>query len=687
MAARIAQETDSELICCESEQRTAVLVELARNLDLPYVPFKMVFVEGIVVLNFGGDCHKIKLPVLPAYIALGCYDNIFAYRKIVTKQDTLPASLAHLAEHHDLWKQGGERLAKCTAQASPYQAKKFWPDDDDMFYETFHGDIGSAAMLGLRVALDPVHAQAQMFDLIFEEHVQINNYSAIYLPDGYGDGPTIEWQCSVADGSFATFSDEALQTQLREASLASVQGPRGASTPVITLRAGDAAFCADEASKVRAALYDQQKCETEEARATLQNGRAVLQMCANLFKNEDHSSTNAPPFKFDVALGSGRDRALRRHILDEVKAKVEKELGFSMGKDYSRQWLLAELLALRHRYHDAFGSEEEYSNNHKYFSNAQAEAKAAAAEKRVTIAAAVAAQFEERANGDVVLPKQMQELLEQGEPPEPEPMQEIEYKLYRWRNSNEALMRVACLKHCEWCRECPGRCFKGCRVFDTKRSLQGVAKCPDVASASVAPATDAVAATASSSPAEEAVNATEDTVGTKRKLQTVESAPPLPAAPVVSSEESDILRTSSSAPRLFHLDAYGKTCFSEAEAEQASDRIVQMRLDERVKACLQRKRFLLPQQNRAFNAHFCNESVYGTVNLLCVSGVVRMEQAEAVTPSSVSQADAVFDAWPPPEVLADKRHRDFETKPREWMDEGDESDPENAPGYNSNDNE
>ena len=37
-------ETDAEVICCESEERTKVLVDLARSLDLPYVRFKMIFV-------------------------------------------------------------------------------------------------------------------------------------------------------------------------------------------------------------------------------------------------------------------------------------------------------------------------------------------------------------------------------------------------------------------------------------------------------------------------------------------------------------------------------------------------------------------------------------------------------------------------------------------------------------------
>ncbi len=32
-----------------------------------------------------------------------------------------------------------------------------------------------------------------------------------------------------------------------------------------------------------------------------------------------------------------------------------------------------------------------------------------------------------------------------------------------------------------------------------------------------------------------------------------------------------------------------------------------MQLDERVKACLQRKKFVLPQQARNVSEHFCNE--------------------------------------------------------------------------------
>ena len=49
-----------------------------------------------------------------------------------------------------------------------------------------------------------------------------------------------------------------------------------------------------------------------------------------------------------------------------------------------------------------------------------------------------------------------------------------------------------------------------------------------------------------------------------------------------------------------------------------------------MKQCLQRKKFVLPQQSRNISEHFCNEAVYGKLNVLCVSGVVRLDATEAV---------------------------------------------------------
>ena len=76
---------------------------------------------------------------------------------------------------------------------------------------------------------------------------------------------------------------------------------------------------------------------------------------------------------------------------------------------------------------------------------------------------------------------------------------------------------------------------------------------------------------------------------------------------------------------LFHLDASGATAFSTPEAARASEYLASSRFLDAVKRSLQTKRFELPQQSAAVSAHFCNESVYGNLNVLCVTGVVRLD--------------------------------------------------------------
>ena len=68
-------------------------------------------------------------------------------------------------------------------------------------------------------------------------------------------------------------------------------------------------------------------------------------------------------------------------------------------------------------------------------------------------------------------------------------------------------------------------------------------------------------------------------------------------------------QSGEAAPALFHVDSSGKACFSASEAQAASAHIAALRLDERVKACLQRKKFVLPQQSRNVSVNFCNECV------------------------------------------------------------------------------
>ena len=79
-----------------------------------------------------------------------------------------------------------------------------------------------------------------------------------------------------------------------------------------------------------------------------------------------------------------------------------------------------------------------------------------------------------------------------------------------------------------------------------------------------------------------------------------------------------------SISNLFHIDSLGNTCFTAAEAEAASAHIAAMELTDRVQACIPKTKFLLPQTNAGVVDAFCNCQVYGNLNILMVSGVVKL---------------------------------------------------------------
>ncbi len=69
-----------------------------------------------------------------------------------------------------------------------------------------------------------------------------------------------------------------------------------------------------------------------------------------------------------------------------------------------------------------------------------------------------------------------------------------------------------------------------------------------------------------------------------------------------------------------------------------------MDIEERVKACIQKKRFVIPQESKEHDEYYCNDSVYSNLNILYVTGVVRLEHSAAVTVED--EAGVSFDAWP-----------------------------------------
>ena len=100
------------------------------------------------------------------------------------------------------------------------------------------------------------------------------------------------------------------------------------------------------------------------------------------------------------------------------------------------------------------------------------------------------------------------------------------------------------------------------------------------------------------------------------------------------------------ATGLFHRDDAGKVTFTSEEAEAASQYIASMNLDERVKAAVQKKRFVLPQEMEEKDDYYCNESTYSNLSILFVTGLVRLDPTIDPASLAVTLPDGEFDAWP-----------------------------------------
>ena len=46
---------------------------------------------------------KTAVPIMPAWVSLGDYDNIFSYHKLAIRGDVKPSSMGHLAANHDIF--------------------------------------------------------------------------------------------------------------------------------------------------------------------------------------------------------------------------------------------------------------------------------------------------------------------------------------------------------------------------------------------------------------------------------------------------------------------------------------------------------------------------------------------------------------------------------------------------------
>lgn len=69
-----------------------------------------------------------------------------------------------------------------------------------------------------------------------------------------------------------------------------------------------------------------------------------------------------------------------------------------------------------------------------------------------------------------------------------------------------------------------------------------------------------------------------------------------------------------------------------------------MDIEECVKACIQKKCFVIPQESKEHDEYYCNDTIYSNLNIRFVTGVVRLEHS--VEDKTDSSRGSSFDGRP-----------------------------------------
>ena len=93
----------------------------------------------------------------------------------------------------------------------------------------------------------------------------------------------------------------------------------------------------------------------------------------------------------------------------------------------------------------------------------------------------------------------------------------------------------------------------------------------------------------------------------------------------------------------FHVDSTGRTCFSAAEAAKSARFCVDSGFLEQLQSRIAETRFDLPQSKAEGSAFFCNEKVYGKMNVLRLTGVMRLAD-EGGAPEGAAERGAAAKA-------------------------------------------
>ncbi len=97
----------------------------------------------------------------------------------------------------------------------------------------------------------------------------------------------------------------------------------------------------------------------------------------------------------------------------------------------------------------------------------------------------------------------------------------------------------------------------------------------------------------------------------------------------------------------FHCDTAGRACFTAAEAERSSHLTTASGFFQQLEARIKTAQFEIPQSSMKQESSYCNENNYGTMTLLKISGVIRLdEDAETRAQRRADEAASVLASLP-----------------------------------------
>ena len=151
---------DLDVIVCENESRTQVVNEVARQLGFErYVPFKMLFVEGMTQSMGSMPDDSSTIPVTPVALLLGDYNHIFAIRKVGGNFNIDKCTLKEFHTKRNYW--DGQNLEEWDEVHGLF--------GDDQYQEQWDFDAEGRG-LGLKFALGEKHVHNKITRYVFGDH-------------------------------------------------------------------------------------------------------------------------------------------------------------------------------------------------------------------------------------------------------------------------------------------------------------------------------------------------------------------------------------------------------------------------------------------------------------------------------------------------------------------------------------